>query len=122
MQLGMVGLGRMGGNMTERLLRGGHQVVGFDRSPDAVAALAGKGGTGSSGLADLVGKLASPRAIWLMVPAGDPVDSTIAELLPTLARGDILIDGGNSNFRDTLRRAAALQQHGIELVDSGTSG
>lgn len=122
MQLGMIGLGRMGGNMTERLLRDGHQVVVYDRSPEAVAASATLGAAPSSGLEDLVGKLAAPRVIWIMVPAGAPVDGTIALLQPLLARGDILIDGGNSNYHDTVRRGEALAAAGLELVDSGTSG
>jgi len=122
MQLGMIGLGRMGGNMTQRLLRDGHQVVVYDRSPDAVAASAGLGATPSIGLEDMVARLTTPRLIWIMVPAGAPVDSTIALLQPLLARGDILIDGGNSNYRDTVRRGESLAAAGFELVDSGTSG
>jgi 6-phosphogluconate dehydrogenase len=122
MQLGMIGLGRMGGNMTERLLRDGHQVVVYDRSADAITASATLGASPSSGLEDMVAKLAAPRVIWIMVPAGAPVDSTIALLQPLLARGDILIDGGNSNYHDTVRRGAALASAGLELVDSGTSG
>lgn len=122
MQLGMIGLGRMGGNMTDRLLRDGHQVVVYDRSPEAIAAGATLGAMPSSGLEDMVGKLATPRVIWIMVPAGAPVDSTIAQLQPLLARGDILIDGGNSNYHDTVRRGEALASAGLELVDSGTSG
>ena len=122
MQLGMIGLGRMGGNMTERLLRDGHQVIVYDRSADAIAASARLGATAAGGLEDMVAKLAAPRVIWIMVPAGAPVDSTIALLQPLLARGDILIDGGNSNYHDTVRRGAALASAGLELVDSGTSG
>jgi 6-phosphogluconate dehydrogenase len=122
MQLGMIGLGRMGGNMTERLLRDRHEVVVYDRSPDAIAASSRLGATASSGLDDLVAKLAAPRVIWIMVPAGAPVDSTIALLQPLCARGDILIDGGNSNYHDTIRRGEALAAAGLELVDSGTSG
>jgi 6-phosphogluconate dehydrogenase len=122
MQLGMIGLGRMGGNMTERLLRGGHQVVVYDRSPAAVEASTAKGAVAAADLAELVAKLAPPRAIWLMVPAGAPVDESIGVLEPLLGAGGILIDGGNSNFKDTLRRAAALREQGLELVDCGTSG
>ncbi|HEV8149775.1 MAG TPA: decarboxylating 6-phosphogluconate dehydrogenase [Gemmatimonadales bacterium] len=118
----MIGLGRMGGNMTERLLRGGHQVVVYDRSPAAVEASAAKGAVAAADLAELVAKLAPPRAIWLMVPAGAPVDESIGALEPLLGAGGILIDGGNSNFKDTLRRAAALREQGLELVDCGTSG
>ena len=122
MQLGMVGLGRMGANMSERLIQRGHTVVAFDRSPDAVRAMASKGASGADSLRSLVSKLAAPRAVWLMVPAGDPVDQTLAELLPLLAPGDIVTDGGNSNYKDTVRRAAMLRQHGAFFVDSGTSG
>ena len=122
MQLAMIGLGRMGGNMTERLLRGGHQVVVYDRSPDPVKATAALGATAAADLGDLVAKLAAPRAIWIMVPAGKPVDDTIEALAPSLARGDVLIDGGNSNFHDTIRRGGALQNRGLEFVDCGTSG
>jgi 6-phosphogluconate dehydrogenase len=122
MRLAMVGLGRMGGNMTRRLLRDGHEVVAWDRSADAVTELAGAGAEGAKDLADLARRLEAPRLIWLMVPSGAPVDQTIEQLLPGLARGDIVVDGGNSNFHDTMRRGAALQARGIELVDAGTSG
>ena len=122
MQLAMIGLGRMGGNMTERLLRGGHQVVVYDRSPDPVKASAALGATAAADLRDLVAKLAAPRAIWIMVPAGQPVDDTIEALAPSLARGDVLIDGGNSNFHDTIRRGRALAERGLEFIDCGTSG
>src|SRR5579864_5851029 len=106
MQLGMIGLGRMGANMTTRLMRGGHQVVVYDRSADAVAHSASEGATAATSLADLVGKLAAPRAVWIMVPAGKPTDDTIAELLGLLAAGDAIIDGGNSNFRESQARYA----------------
>jgi 6-phosphogluconate dehydrogenase len=122
MQLAMIGLGKMGGNMSERLLRGGHSVVTFDRSAEAVQRYAKLGATGASSLADVVKSLQAPRVIWIMVPAGDPVDQTIGELQPMLAEGDILIDGGNSNFHDTMRRARALQQAGMQFIDCGTSG
>jgi len=122
MRLAMIGLGRMGGNMTLRLLRGGHQVVVYDRSAEAVAAHTKLGATPATNPADLCARLTPPRAIWMMVPAGDPVDETIEALTPHLAKGDILIDGGNSNFHETKRRADALRARGIELVDSGTSG
>jgi 6-phosphogluconate dehydrogenase len=118
----MIGLGRMGRNMTERLLRGGHQVVVYDRSPEAIQATVALGAAGASTLADLCRQLPAPRAIWMMVPAGEPVDATIAALRPLLGSGDVLIDGGNSYFRDTLRRAAELGGTGLEYVDSGTSG
>jgi len=122
MQLAMIGLGKMGGNMSERLLRGGHQVVTFDRAADVVQRYTKLGATGASSLADVVKKLTAPRVIWIMVPAGDPVDVTINELQPLLSEGDIIIDGGNSNFHDTIRRARALDEHGIAFIDSGTSG
>ena len=121
MQLGMIGLGRMGANMVRRLLRGGHQCVVFDRNTEAVKALAEDGATASSSLDDFVDKLSSPRAVWLMVPAA-VVDKTIADLVPTLDRGDILIDGGNSYYIDDIRRAKELAGKGIHYVDVGTSG
>jgi 6-phosphogluconate dehydrogenase len=122
MQLAMIGLGRMGGNMVERLMRHGHETVVFDRSADVVAKYRQMGSTPASDLGDLVSKLKTPRVIWIMVPAGAPVDDTIAALLPRLEQGDILIDGGNSNFHDTIRRAKALAPKGIDFVDAGTSG
>jgi 6-phosphogluconate dehydrogenase len=121
MQLGMIGLGRMGANMVRRLLRDGHQCAVYDRSPQAVAALEKENATGSASLADLVGKLAKPRALWLMVPAA-VVDQTIADLAPLLDDGDILIDGGNSYYVDDIRRAKELAAKGIHYVDVGTSG
>jgi 6-phosphogluconate dehydrogenase len=121
MQLGMIGLGRMGANMVQRLLKGGHQCVVFDRSPKSVDELAKEKAVGSSSLADLVKKLAKPRAVWLMVPAA-VVDETIADLLPSLERGDILIDGGNSYYVDDIRRAKELASKEIHYVDVGTSG
>ena len=122
MRLGMVGLGRMGGNMTRRLLRAGHEVVAFDRSADAVRELGAEGAAAASDLAALCAQLVVPRIVWLMVPAGAPVDDTIAALTPHLAAGDIIIDGGNSNFHDTMRRGEALAARGISFVDAGTSG
>jgi len=122
MELGMVGLGRMGANMVERLVRGGHRLVGYDRDAAAVARVVSAGAEGADSLANLAGKIARPRAIWIMVPSGAPVDETIATLLPHLAKDDILIDGGNSNYKDTQRRAAALQGQGFPFVDVGTSG
>jgi 6-phosphogluconate dehydrogenase len=121
MQLGMIGLGRMGGNMVRRLIGGGHECVVFDRSPEAVAELAREKAIGSSSLADFVKKLSKPRAIWLMVPAA-VVDKAIADLLPLLEKGDILIDGGNSCYVDDIRRAGELAPKGIHYVDVGTSG
>jgi 6-phosphogluconate dehydrogenase len=122
MELGMIGLGRMGGNMTERLVRGGHKVFGFDPNPDAVKRIVATGGTGADSLAALVKRLSTPRAIWIMVPAGAPVDETISKLRPHLSTGDIIIDGGNSNYKDGMRRAAELKPHGLNFVDVGTSG
>jgi 6-phosphogluconate dehydrogenase len=121
MQLGMIGLGRMGANMVRRLLRGGHDCVVFDRSPAAVKELAAEKAVGAASLADLVKKLAKPRAVWLMVPAA-AVDGTIADLLPHLEEGDALIDGGNSYYVDDLRRAGELAPRRIDYVDVGTSG
>jgi 6-phosphogluconate dehydrogenase len=121
MQLGMIGLGRMGANMVHRLLAGGHQCVVFDRSPKAVEELARAKAIGASSIADLVKKLETPRAVWLMVPAA-AVDATIADLLPLLAPGDILVDGGNSYYIDDIRRAQELGPKGIHYVDVGTSG
>ena len=121
MQLGMIGLGRMGANMVRRLHAGGHDCVAFNRSPQAVAELVAEGVRGASTLVELVGKLAKPRALWLMVPAA-AVDATIDELLPHLDRGDTLIDGGNTHYTDDIRRAEQLAQKGIRYVDVGTSG
>jgi len=122
MQLGMIGLGKMGGNMTERLMRDGHKVVVFDRSPDTIAHYAGLGAQGAKDAADMVAQLSAPRVVWIMVPAGKPVDDTIAALLPGMSNGDVIIDGGNSNFHDSMRRGAQLKEKGIHFVDSGTSG
>jgi len=122
MQLGMVGLGRMGANMTRRLMRGGHQLVVSDLSPEAVKQLAGEGADGSSSLDDLVSKLKPPRAAWVMVPAGGPTEKTVQALLNCLEAGDTIIDGGNSNFKDDVRRAKMCKQKGIHYVDVGTSG
>jgi 6-phosphogluconate dehydrogenase len=121
MQLGMIGLGRMGANMVRRLIKGGHECVVFDQMPAAVAALARERAIGASSVADFAGKLTAPRAVWLMVPAA-VVDATIADLVPHLARGDMLIDGGNSYYVDDIRRATALADRGIHYVDVGTSG
>ena len=121
MQLGMIGLGRMGANMVRRLMRAGHECVVFDVSPASVAALAAEGATGASSLDDFVRQLAAPRAVWMMVPAG-VVDATIAEVAPRLAKGDTLIDGGNSLYVDDQRRGHALATQGIHYVDVGTSG
>ncbi len=121
MQLGMIGLGRMGANMVRRLTRAGHQCVVFDRSADAVKQLAGEGATGASSLDDFVAKLQTPRAVWMMVPAA-VVDGTIADLAPKLQKGDTIIDGGNSYYIDDIRRAKELAPKGLHYVDVGTSG
>jgi 6-phosphogluconate dehydrogenase len=121
MQLGMIGLGRMGANMVRRLIKDGHQCVVYDRSRDAVNQLVAEQATGAGSLADLVKQLAPPRALWLMVPAA-VVDQSIADLLPLLAKGDILIDGGNSYYVDDIRRAKELTPSGVHYVDVGTSG
>ena len=122
MQLGMIGLGRMGANMVRRLMRGGHTCVVYDRSAEAVAGLGKEGATGATALKDFVGKLDKPRSIWLMVPAGDPTEKSVVALGEKLQRGDIIIDGGNSYFKDDVRRAKMLAARGIEYVDVGTSG
>ncbi|MCG3117487.1 MAG: decarboxylating 6-phosphogluconate dehydrogenase [Candidatus Manganitrophus sp. SA1] len=122
MQIGFIGLGRMGANMVQRLAEGGHAVVGYDRSPDAVQQITRHGAAGATSLADLIGKLSKPRAIWIMVPAGEPVTETINALLSSLSPGDILIDGGNSYYKDAIRRAEELQKKEISFLDVGTSG
>jgi len=122
MELGMIGLGKMGANMAQRLVEGGHRVVGFDLDPASVRTAATVGIEGAAGIQALVAALSTPRVVWIMVPAGEPVDATLEAILPHLDRGDILIDGGNSNFKDTLRRAAACASGGHHLVDVGTSG
>jgi 6-phosphogluconate dehydrogenase len=121
MQLGMIGLGRMGANMVRRLMRDGHECVVFDVSANAVKALAAEGATGANSMADLVGKLSKPRAAWMMVPAA-VVDATLEQLVPLLETGDIVIDGGNSYYRDDIERARRLEPKGIDYVDVGTSG
>ena len=122
MQLGMIGLGRMGANMTRRLLAGGHELVVFDRSAEAVSAAEQEGATAAASPADLVAKLQAPRAVWVMVPSGDPTEETVAELAGLLAPGDTVIDGGNSNYRETVRRGQELQAKDLHFVDVGTSG
>jgi 6-phosphogluconate dehydrogenase len=122
LQLGMIGLGRMGANMTTRLIRGGHQVVAYDHDPAAVQRSIGDGATGASSLAEFIGKLAAPRAVWIMVPAGDPTDSTIGELLGLLQPGDVIIDGGNSRWTDSKQRYLRCKDKGVAFVDAGTSG
>ena len=122
MELGMVGLGRMGANMTRRLVRAGHHVVGFDPNPAASARVEADGANSVASLDALVAALAPPRALWLMVPAGAITEHSVSTLLPLLGKGDTVIDGGNSNYRDTLRRAQILADRGVQLVDAGTSG
>lgn len=122
MQLGMVGLGRMGGNMVRRLMRGGHQCVVFDMNPDNVKQLVAEGATGAGSLEEFVNKLTKPRTAWVMVPAGGPTEKTVTALAERMQAGDIIIDGGNSYFKDDVRRAKALKAKGIHYADVGTSG
>ena len=122
MRLAMIGLGRMGGNMSERLMKGGHEVIVFDRSPEAIAKYAGMGAVASASAADAASKMSTPRIVWVMVPAGKPTEDTITELASVMKKGDVIIDGGNSNFHDSMRRAADLATKGIEFIDAGTSG
>jgi 6-phosphogluconate dehydrogenase len=122
MELGMIGLGRMGANMTERLVKGGHHVVGFDPRPEARAQVEAKGAESAASLDMLVARLKAPRTLWMMVPAGSITDGTVTALLPLLAAGDVLVDGGNSNYKDTLRRSNATADKKIGYVDCGTSG
>ncbi|MDP9111465.1 MAG: decarboxylating 6-phosphogluconate dehydrogenase [Candidatus Eremiobacteraeota bacterium] len=123
MQLGMVGLGKMGANMTTRLLKGGHSIVVYDRSAEAIQTSASGGATASSGLADLVAKLTgSPRVVWIMVPSGNPTDETIDQLTAILKSGDIIVDGGNTNWKEGLAAYERCKTKGVHLVDAGTSG
>jgi 6-phosphogluconate dehydrogenase len=122
MMIGMVGLGRMGANMAKRLMRGGHKVVVSDLNPANVQQMAGEGAIGSASMDDMVTKLVAPRVVWLMIPAGDPTEKTVVALAEKLQRGDIIIDGGNSYFKDDVRRSKMLAPRGIEYVDVGTSG
>ena len=122
MELGMIGLGRMGANMTERLVRGGHRVISYDRNAEAIQRVVDIGGVGAHSLSDFVKQLAPPRLIWMMVPSGAPVDQTIEQLLPNLSTGDILIDGGNSKYKDSIGRAEMLKLQRMHFVDVGTSG
>jgi 6-phosphogluconate dehydrogenase len=122
MQLGLIGLGRMGGNMARRLAGGGHDIVAWDRNPDAVAALQGGRIRGAVSIEDLVRQLTPPRAVWMMVPAGDPTEQTAVALAAVLQVGDAIIDGGNSHFKDDVRRASDVRPKGIHYIDAGTSG
>src|SRR5688572_10430666 len=122
MQLALIGLGRMGGNMARRLIAGGHEVVAWDRNADAVHALARDGAAGVASVDDLVGRLRPPRAVWVMVPAGEPTEQTVATLAQRLQPDDVIIDGGNSHYKDDVRRARTVRDRGIHYVDVGTSG
>lgn len=122
MDIGMIGLGKMGANMAQRLQRGGHRVVGYDPGQAAREGLAGRGLETADSLSALVAALPSPRTLWLMVPAGEPVDATLEALRPLLQAGDVVVDGGNSNYRDTQRRAATCREWGVQMLDCGTSG
>ena len=122
MELAMIGLGKMGLNMTTRLVQGGHRVVGYALSADSVAAAVKNGAEGARSLKEAVAKLRAPRLLWVMIPAGKPTDDTVNELSGLLSRGDIVIDGGNSNYHDSIRHAQLLEARGIEFIDSGTSG
>lgn len=122
MEIAMIGLGKMGANMTTRLLEKGHRVVAFDLKEEAVRVAEAGGAIGARSLDEAVGKLSAPRAVWVMVPAGKPTDDTITALAEHLSPGDIVVDGGNSNYKDTMRRAAALKEKGLHFVDVGTSG
>jgi len=122
MELGMIGLGRMGASMAQRLMQGGHRVVGYNRSPEATKQLVAQGAEGAFSLQELAGKLTAPRVVWLMIPAGPSVDQTLQDLILCLAKGDVIIDGGNSYYKDTQKRAAQIKEHEMYLVDVGTSG
>src|SRR5262245_49412022 len=122
MELGVVGLGRMGANIARRLMKSGHRIVAYDRKNEASAELAKEGAVASQSLKDLVAKMTPPRAIWIMLPAGRPTEETIAELSQSLARGDTLIDGGNTFYKDDIRRASELGAKGLHYIDAGTSG
>jgi len=122
MQLGMIGLGRMGGNMVRRLMRGGHKCVVFDLNPDNIKNLASEGASGATSMEDFVTKLAKPRAVWVMVPAGAATESTVMKLAGLMEPGDTIIDGGNSYFKDDVRRSKVLKDHGLHYLDVGTSG
>jgi 6-phosphogluconate dehydrogenase len=122
MELGIVGLGRMGANMARRLMRDGHKVVAYDVNPEAIATLAGEGAEGASSLEDLAAKLSAPRSVWVMVPAGEITEKTVEAVAAVLDSGDAIVDGGNSYYRDDIRRAAKVGEQGVDYVDCGTSG
>ncbi|MSQ07647.1 MAG: decarboxylating 6-phosphogluconate dehydrogenase [Dehalococcoidia bacterium] len=122
MDIGMIGLGRMGGNMAQRLLQGGHRVVVYDPRPEAVAGLAGLGAAGAASVTELAEMLVPPRAVWVMAPPGAPTEQTIAALAAALSAGDTVIDGGNANYKESMRRGQALAERGIDFLDVGTSG
>ena len=122
MEMGMIGLGRMGGNMVQRLLSGGHRIVAYDPREEAVQAAVQTGAVGVSSIVEMAAQLAAPRPVWVMVPSGDPTESAINAVADVLSSGDIVIDGGNSNYKDSVRRAAALAERGISFMDAGTSG
>lgn len=122
MQLGIIGLGRMGGNMVERLLKGGHEVVAYDTNSESVMQASSGGAIPAASMEDLVGKLSVPRAVWVMVPSGPPTESTLESLLSMLSHGDVVVDGGNSNYEDSMRRATQFEAGGIHFLDVGTSG
>ena len=122
MEIGMIGLGRMGGNMVQRLLQGGHRVVGYARKKESVQAAVQHGAIGASSVADLVAQLTPPRSVWVMVPSGEPTESTVNAVADLLSPGDVVIDGGNSYYKDSTRRAAALKEKGLSFMDVGTSG
>ena len=122
MRIGMIGLGKMGANMTERLLKGGHEVVAYDLSADALKQAAGKGAETATTLAELAGKLTAPKAVWVMLPAGKVTDSTVEELAGLLSAGDVIVDGGNSNYKEFIALSEKIEKSGVGLVDAGTSG
>ena len=122
MQIGMIGLGRMGGNMVRRLLRGGHECVVYDRTPSVTATFVAEGATGAATLDEFVALLQPPRTAWLMVPAGDPTEGLVQELGKRMEKGDAIVDGGNSYFKDDVRRGQTLTAQGIYYIDAGTSG
>jgi 6-phosphogluconate dehydrogenase len=122
MELAMIGLGKMGLNMATRLVRGGHRVVGYDRSADSIEAARQNGAEGAASLDEAIRKLPAPRSAWIMVPAGLPTEDTVKRLSELLSKGDVVIDGGNSNYKDSMRHAELLSAKGIDFIDSGTSG